>query len=70
MSEEKNTIPESLQTQLLNFTGTRERGNAGFMLFFIDKEGKMRGLERTEYSYMHQLFVSAAEQFVNDNKIM
>lgn len=68
--KDRNIIPESLQTQILNFTGTKERGNTGFLLIFIDKEGKIRCLERTDYPYMRDIMISAAERYYKENQFV
>lgn len=65
MSEiKKEDIPESLQQQILDFTGTKERGNAGFLMFYVNKSGDIEVVEKFEYAYMRSVFRDAIEQYM------
>jgi len=68
-SDEAPSLPESLQKQILDYTGTKERGNSGFVILYINKKGDVECLKKYQYPYLDSVFLSAMAKMLDVHRM-
>lgn len=69
MEEIESSLPKQLITKLYDRTGTKDGGNKGFILFYINEEGEPFCFVKTENTATRMSLQKAIEVMMEEQEI-